>query len=238
MLGIFEMWIELPAQFAVLLLFVTSAFPQLQPGLISGTVLAADGNPIEDAHVSADVMKGSTILTVLDADTDHEGKFVFSRLTLGEYRLSGAKAEAGYLSTRPDIFNSKPALAVILTDETPNASATIRLGPKAAIITGWVLDSSTGRPISAQLSLSPWDGSGWSMTGINPKFKFREQIPPDTAIRFGACATGYKSWSYSDPSSPSRPVPVQLPAGGELDIVIKLEHSTDKMNLPCAAGTF
>jgi hypothetical protein len=157
---------------------------------------------------------------------------------LGEYRLSAAKVEAGYLSTRPDIFNAKPALTVILTDETPNATATIRFGLKAAIITGWVLDSSTGRPISAQLSLSPWDGIGWSMTGTNQKFKFREQIPPDTAIRFGACATGYKPWNYSDASDPSRPVPVQLPTGAELDIVIKLERSSDKMNVPCAVGKF
>lgn len=130
------------------------------------------------------------------------------------------------------------ALTVILKDETPNATARIHFGPNAAIITGWVLDSSTGLPISAQLSLSPWDGSGWSMTGINPKFEFREQIPPDAAIRFGACATGYKSWNYSDPSNPSRPVPVQLAAEAELGIVIKLERSTDKMNVPCAAGRF
>ncbi len=230
--------IRLTIRFALLLLFSTPASAQLQQGLISGTVLAPDGNPVEDAHVSAQVMKGSAVLTVLNADTGKDGQFTFSGLALGEYRLSAQKIEAGYLSTGTDVLGGGKPLAIALTAEMPTSTALIHLGPKAAIITGWVLDSSTGSAISAKLSLRPMDGSSWSMTGIDQKFKFRVLVPANTAIRLGACADGYSPWFYADPSMPTRPTPVQLASGVALDIVIRLEPAKDRAEMSCAAGTF
>lgn len=233
------MSIRLAIPFTVLLLFATSAAAQLQQGLIRGTVLAPNGNAVEDAHVSAGVMKGSNILTEQSADTDSHGQFVFSGLALGEYRLSAEKTEAGYLSTGIDILNGrKPALTITLTEEIPSSTALIHLGPKAGIITGWVLDSLTGSTISAKLSLSPVNGSSWSMTGTNQKFKFRVLVPADTAFRLGACADGYKPWFYADPSRPGSPIPVQLASGAELNVVIKLEPVPDRAKMSCAASTF
>ena len=116
-------------------------------------------------------MKGSAVLTVLNADTGKDGQFTFSGLALGEYRLSAQKIEAGYLSTGTDVLGGGKPLAIALTAEMPTSTALIHLGPKAAIITGWVLDSSTGSAISAKLSLRPMDGSSWSMTGIDQKFR-------------------------------------------------------------------
>jgi len=207
-------------------------------GSIRGTVLAEDGSPVADAHVYADVMQGSKILTVLNENTDDLGIFTFSRLGLGEYRVSADKQEAGYLSTRPDIFISKPALTIVLTPDTPIADTTIQFGPKAGVVTGWVRDSDTNRSIAANLSLAPADGTGWSTTGTTGRFKFRLLIPANTPVNLGACAEGYTPWFYADPSDPSRPVPLQLRPGAELKIDIKLRHSSKNRQTRCLSGKF
>jgi hypothetical protein len=207
-------------------------------GSIRGTVLADDGAPVADAHVYAEVMLGSKILTVLNENTDDLGIFKFSPLALGEYRVSADKQEAGYLSTRPDVFISKSALTIVLTPGTPTATTIIRFSPKAGVITGWVRDSATGRSIAAHLSLVPTDGPGWSTTGTAGRFKFRLLIPANTPVNFGACAEGYTPWFYADPSDPSRPVPLQLTPGAELKIDIKLQHTLESTQTPCLSGKF
>ena len=207
-------------------------------GSIRGTVLAEDGAPVANAHVYADVMQGSKILTVLNENTDDLGIFTFSRLGVGEYRVSADKQEAGYLSTRPDIFISQPALTIVLTPDTTTANTIIRFSPKAGVITGWVRDSDTNRSIAAHLSVAPTGRSGWSTTGTAGRFKFRLLIPANTPVNLGACAQGYTPWSYADPSDPSRAVPLQLRPGAELKIDIKLRHISENPQIPCLSGKF
>ncbi len=223
---------------SLLLVLSGSAGTQVGDGSIRGTVLADDGAPVADAHVYVEVMRGSKILTVLNQNTDDLGIFTFSRLAVGEYRVSAEKQEAGYLSTGPDIFTSKPALTVVLTPDTPTATTVIRFSPKAGSITGRVRDSATGRSIAAHLSLAPTDGPGWSTTGTAGRFKFRLLIPANTPVNFGACAEGYKPWFYADPSDPSRPIPLQLRPGAELKIDIKLEHNLENPQSPCPSSKF
>jgi len=224
-------------RFVAVLLFATPVVAQTQSGLIRGTVVSSDGNPVQDAHVSAEIMKGSEIITGLAANSDDHGQFVFSSLAMGEYRLSADKAEAGYLSTF-GIFSSEPGLIITLTEEAPAATAVIHLGRKAGVITGRVLDSLTGNTVRAKLSLSPMDGSSWSMMGASEKFEFRVLIPADTPMRFGACAEGYMPWFYADPSNPNSPAPVTLSSGAELHTLIKLERRNGKEQTDCAAGSF
>lgn len=224
-------------RFAAVLLFATPAIAQIRSGLIRGTVVGPDGSPVEGAHVLAEVMKGADIITELAANSDERGQFVFSGLGMGEYRLSADKTEAGYLSTR-GVFNSEPEFVVILTEEAPAANAVMRLGSKAGVITGRVLDSSTGKTVMAKLCLSPMDGSSLLTIGTSEKFEFRALIPADIPVRFGAFADGYRSWFYADPSDPDSPAPVTLSSGTELHIVIKLERGNGEKQKPCAAGPF
>jgi hypothetical protein len=150
-------------------------------GSIRGAVLTEGGNPVPDAHVYAEVMRGSKILTVLNTNTDNVGIFVFSRLAAGRYRVYADKEEAMYLSTRPDIFTSRPALALVITPDRPTATTLIRFGPKGSIVTGWVRDSETGRSIAAHLSLAPMSaGGGWSTTGN----RWPIQVPVPDSCRY------------------------------------------------------
>jgi carboxypeptidase family protein len=230
----------LPMRLAILLSFlgvlVVSA-ASVKDGIIRGTVLAYDGNPVSDAHVSAEVMRGSKVLTVLSTNTNAHGVFIFEGLETGEYHVSADKREAGYLSTRPDIFNDRQLLSVFLTADASMTSTIIRFAPKGATITGWVKDGATNRPISAHLSLAPVSGRGWSTTSVSARFPFSLLIPADKAIRFGACAEGYDPWFYADASNPSRRIPVQLSPGAELKINIKLEPSSHPPQ-PCMVGRY
>ncbi len=221
-----------------LLAFSSVLIGQVREGSIRGTVLGDNGAAVAGAHVSVDVMEGSRVLTGLDATTDEFGAFSITGLAAGEYRVSAEKREVGYLSTRPDIFNAKQPLTIVLTPDTPVVTAIIRFRAKAATITGWVRDSVTGMPIAAHLSLGPADGSGWSGTGTTARFKFSLQIPADTPVNFGACAEGYKLWSHADPSDLSRPVPIQLGPGTQLEIDIYLERTWENEPTPCFSCKF
>ena len=221
------------------LFFVTVfAHAQTPEGSIRGTVLADDGSPVANAHVYAEVMRGSKILTVLNTKADDLGIFAVSQLGIGEYRIYADKQEDGYLSTRPDIFTPDPFLVVALSPGSPTATTVIHFGPKAAIITGWVRDSATGKSIAARLSLAPADRHAWSTTGTAGRFRFRLAIPADTPVNFGACAEGYKPWFYADPSDPSRPAALELESATKLKIDINLEHTDGKLQLPCLSGKY
>jgi hypothetical protein len=183
-------------------------------------------------------MHGSKILTVLSTNTDDQGIFEFSRLALGTYRVSAEKTEAGYLSTRPDIFTSDSPLSVVLTLDEPVVTTIIRFSPKAARITGLVRDSATRSSIAAHLSLAPISGAGWSTTGTDGRFEFQLLLPADTPVAFGACAEGYKPWFYADASNPSHPVPLQLRPGSALKVDIQLERNWDNPESPCLSGKY
>jgi hypothetical protein len=73
---------------------------QVREGSIRGTV-PADNGPVADAHVFAEVMQCSKILTVLNTNADDLEVFAFSQLAFGEYRVSAQKEEAGHLSLGP-----------------------------------------------------------------------------------------------------------------------------------------
>jgi len=75
-------------------------------------------------------MRGSKILTVLNTNTDDVGIFEFSRLAAGRYRVYADKGEVGYLSTRPDIFTSRPALTLVIAPDKPKVTTLIALAQR------------------------------------------------------------------------------------------------------------
>lgn len=217
----------------------TSSVAGQRTGEISGTVVAEDGHLVTDAHVSAEIMDGEKIVTGLIAQTDEHGRFTFTGLTFGKYRLSAEKQESEYLSTLPDIFNSRPEIIANLTDSSPIFNAVIRFESKAGVISGWVRDAATGRPIRAHLSLAPFSGlGGWSTTGTAGRFEFRLLVPSNTEVRFGACSEGYKRWIYAGPSQRSRIAPLKLKPDYEARIDIRLEPSTDAADANCWSGSY
>jgi hypothetical protein len=198
-------------------------------GSISGTIYDHNGAPVVGAHVSAEVMRGEKILTGLTTNTNDQGRFLFSHLKLGEYRISAEKREAGYLSTAPDIFTCKPPLTIVLSEESPMADTSVRFMPKGVTISGWVKNVKTSEPISAHLSLAPVSKCGWSTTGTDGKYRFELLVPSDTPITFGACAEGYKAWT---------PLALDLSPRSTFEIDVLLERSEENEQALCSAGTY
>jgi len=198
-------------------------------GSISGTIYDHHGVPVAGAHVSAEVMRGDKILTGLAANTNDHGRFLFSHLKLGEYRISAEKREAGYLSTAPDIFTCKPPLTIVLSEESPTADTSVRFMPKGATISGWVKDAKTAEAISAHLSLAPISECGWSTTGTAGKYRFELLVPSDTPITFGACSEGYKPWTS---------LALDLRPGSRFEIDVLLERSGENEQTLCSASTY
>lgn len=221
------------------LLWFTSSVAAQRTGGISGTVVTEDGYPVTDAHVSAEVMDGENIVTVLITQTDERGIFAFTGLAFGKYLLSAEKQESGYLSTAPDIFHSKSEITTNLTESSPTFNTVIRFEPKAGVISGWVRDAATGKPIPAHLSLAPFSRrGGWSTTGTGGRFGFGLRVPSNIQVRFGACSEGYKRWVYAEPSQPSHAAPLKLKPQFEVKIEIRLEPSTDPADAECWSGTY
>lgn len=198
-------------------------------GSINGTIYDHDGIPVAGAHVSAEVMHGDKILTGLTTNTNDHGRFLFSHLKLGEYRISAEKREAGYLSTAPDMFTCKPPLTVVLNEQSPTADVSVRFTRKAATISGWVKDTKTAAAISAHLSLAPVTECGWSTTGTDGKYRFELLVPSDTPITFGACAEGYKPWT---------PLALDLRPGSKFEVDVLLERSEENEQTLCSAGAY
>ena len=126
-----------------------------------------------------------------------------------------------------------------LTDSYPTFNTVIRFEPKAGVISGWVRDAATGRPIRAHLGLAPFSGrGGWSTTGTDGHFEFRLLVPSNTEVRFGACSEGYKRWFCAEPSQPSHVAPLELKPDFEVKIEVRLEPSTDPADATCLSGTY
>jgi hypothetical protein len=230
---------RIPLLFGLFFICLSWSLAEEPAGFISGTVLAEDGHPVTDAHVSAELMDGEKIVARLIAQTDEHGRFAFKGLALGKYRLSAEKQEAGYLSTLPDIFNSRPEIIANLTGSSPTFDTVVRFEPKAGVIAGWVRDAATGRPLRAHLSLAPFSGrGGWSTTGTSGRFEYRLLVPSNVEIRFGACSEGYKRWVYTEPSQPSAIASLKLKSDYEARIEIRLEPSTDPADALCSFGFF
>jgi hypothetical protein len=198
-------------------------------GGISGTVVTDNGYPVANAHVRAEVMDGENIVTALEEQTDEHGKFLFSQLTFGEYRISADKREAGYLSTAPDIFTCKPPLTIVVSEKSPRADTSVRFMPKRATISGWVKDTKTSESIFAHLSLAAISGCGWLTAGTAGKDGFELLVPSNTPITFGACSEGYKAWT---------PLSLNLRPGSTFEIEVLLERDEENEETLCSAGTY
>ena len=209
--------------------FLTLCAAAQREGSISGAVFDHDGVPVAGAHVSAEVMRDDKILTVLTANTNDRGRFLFSHLKLGEYHVSAEKQEAGYLFTAPDIFTCKPPVTIVLSEESRTANTSVRFMAKRATISGWVKDANTAEAISAHLSLAPVSECGWSTTGTTGKYRFELLVPSDTPITFGVCSEGYK---------PRAPLALDLRPGSKFEIDVLIERTEESKQTLCSAGTY
>ena len=151
-------------------------------GEIKGTVTDLNGRPVSGATVFA-VPQGLALddMTPRSVKTDSKGRFDFrGGFQLEAYKLYSRKEEDSY----PDPLNyfyaksQDDAPQVDLTPDHPSATVTVKLGDKAAVIVGRVIDSDTGDILRATVYFIDDQGKGHAVDSAPADGTFRSLLPP------------------------------------------------------------
>jgi hypothetical protein len=195
-----------------------------QNGVIQGTVLDEVGRPLQGAKVHAELHGVAMAKAIRYVESDENGTFVIDRLAYGTYDVNGKKEEDGYPDSSFSFYADRPvATSIAISPEHPAATITLKLGPKAGVITGTVKDALTGKPIPAGFTLR---ASSKRWMGTSQPSKFRVLIPPATDITVEVSSAGYKTWVYGGTGLDSRAL--RLEPGTEMQMDIRLEAAFDK----------
>jgi hypothetical protein len=193
-------------------------------GLIDGTVSYANGSPVNGATVYASPMGRPIIGIIPHATTDETGHFAIPYLWLGKYGVGAEKLDEDYPDMTSQFYSDGKFETVTLTARHSAASVSIRLGPKAGILTGTVADAVTGAPLTACVEFrrakEPWNFL--SGTGL-VNAKYRVLVPPNTDVLMKVWYGGHKPWYYSGTMNKARSRPVNLKPGEETKLDIRLE---------------
>jgi hypothetical protein len=166
-------------------------------GEITGKVVDAQGRPIADLRVSAEV-PGTPSVTLPQTTTDTNGNFRIGNLSPDVYTLLTSKEDEGYPDSEFNFYHegtdNETTVRVYADQVTPNVLIQLQ---KAAILKGRVSDSATGNPIEhfvvrlAQVS----HPERFLQTG-GSKGEFRVVAPP-LPITVRVSAAGYEEWRYT-----------------------------------------
>jgi len=149
-------------------------------GRIKGTVTDQNGSPVPAATVYA-VPQFSTFESFASptVKTDANGQFDFHKaFQSGTYKIYSRKDADAY-PDRSSSFYANPkfeAPKVDLTEYDPSAAVEVKLGDKAGVLVGKVIDADTGAALSAKLAFIDEDGNGDSVLAGG---KYRELLPSD-----------------------------------------------------------
>lgn len=213
-----------------LVLLLTSALSRSQTpalvGTIRGTVVNEDGNPIAGAKVSAIPVDVPLNGFQREVPSDGAGRFTLVNLQRGRYRVFTRKEADGYADTSWAIHDNGKVPIVEISATAPTVDVEVRIGPKAATLTGTITDAVTGRPVvDPRIRIWRWtDGvdrdTEFAATNIGSDYRFL--IPPGKEVGVEFSASGYEPWSYCGESNGDKPFPLSLPSGAAKTLNIKL----------------
>jgi len=200
-------------------------------GVIQGTVIYEDGNPVNGATVYASAMFGLGAGITPNAKTDETGHFVIAHLLLGKYAVTGEKQDEDYPRMVDRFYNSDKFETVTLTSQHFTASVTVRLGPKAGVLVGTVADALTNAPINPCAEFRRAKEPNNRVVGIGllraqgrvVNAKYRVLIPSNTDVLVKVWYQGHQPWYYPGTIDKTQSQPLNLKPGEEKELDIRLE---------------
>lgn len=152
-------------------------------GEIKGTVTDQNGNPVTGATVYA-VLQSLAFddITPRSVKTDSNGKFDFrGGLQLEAYKIYSQKEADSYPNPLDEFYAAMndQAPRVDLTPNQPSASITVKLGDKAALVVGRVIDADTGAVLKATVCFLDSQGRSHRADSAPADGTFRALVPPD-----------------------------------------------------------
>ena len=197
-------------------------------GTISGRVLDAGGVPVEDVIVTAENTALPTRL-LPRAETNRDGEFTIAGLTPGQYELYTKKEDDGYPRTEFNLYDvGPPNPEVTVYSRRTTQGITLRLGPKAALLTGQVIDAVTREPLRhADITVRRVDlpdrflRRGLSLPVELGEFKL---LVPSVAFTVKVTETGYEDWYYQSDDEGSKTSSLLLEPNTTKHLLIALHH--------------
>jgi hypothetical protein len=200
-------------------------------GGISGRVLDANGQPITQMTIFAE-REDIIIRPTPRGWTNKDGEFTIQGLMAGRYRLFSRKDEDGYPHTGFSFYTlgegAEPLVEVYEHRTTPNVI--IKLGPKAAVLVGRVVDSNTKQPLPhANITLRRVDhperflSTGLFWHGVKGGFRV---LVPSLPFTIKVSEPGYQDWYFRRPSERAQASALLLPANSTKSLVVALRPRT------------
>jgi hypothetical protein len=161
--------------------------------------------------------------------SDIRGNFRFKGLKAGTYTLYVAKEEDGYAPTDSAFHyaGSVDAPQVTVYEQHAPPEVVIHLGPKAARLTGHIVDGATNKPVvwNVQITLSRVDNPNYMYsTGSGLNGEFNILIPP-VPFMMKVSAPGYEDWYYRNEGSKQRADPLEVAVGADKELIVSLRLS-------------
>jgi hypothetical protein len=205
--------------------------PTGQPeGRIVGVVTNDDGEPVAGAIPCTEIADpNGSHTSCVGPETNAKGEFEIRSVPMGKIGVYAQKELGGYWQ---DNGTTRKIKTVNLTPELPTARVVLKIGQKPAGLIVNVTDRQTGKPV--ETFFVRWMADTASACSGNGNFmragtsSVRVPIRAATDVIVEVSAVGYKSWFFSDPSDPSRPV-LRLESGEEktlnAELVPDVAHS-------------
>ncbi|MGH9500081.1 MAG: carboxypeptidase regulatory-like domain-containing protein [Terriglobales bacterium] len=175
-------------------------------GQIEGTVVDADSRPVVGAKVS--ILAEECTVTGIEpgAVTDAHGRFLLTSVPVGLNGVYAQKPESGYPDTTGAIYLDDSALPpkVSVRSGEVASGVVVRLGKKAGLVLGEVVDEDTLQPVvtaRVKLSLPENERIMISMT-TDRDGRFRLLLPA-RPVRFAVYAPGYNAWQFAGSQEPA-----------------------------------
>jgi hypothetical protein len=188
-----------PKSETILLLLLLLAYAQGQgpsQGIVKGVLITYDGRLASEYAV--DIIGTSTSSTRrMTVQTDQDGAFTFGGLKVGKYVIAPfiEGAYGRYLRGTSSFYNRDP-VRIQLTDSEPSKQITIHLGPPNRILSGKVLSSLDGSPVTAVIQIEyPGDPDRFIRFSSTMSGAFRVLIPAKTQLAMKTTAPGYATES-------------------------------------------
>jgi hypothetical protein len=204
------------------------------PGLIEGTVYYEDGSPAIGATVYSHPMDRAMAAIVPHAKTDEAGHFAILHLWLGKFAVGAEKVDEDYPNMTMQFYSDGKFETVVLSSARSVASVSIRLGPKAGILTGTVSDAVTGAPLNpcVEFRRAKKPSNFLSGTGL-VNARYRVLVPSNTGVLMKVWYGRHKPWYYPGTMDKAQGRAVILKPGEETELEIRLEPDSSAQAEGC-----